>query len=272
MKKYDWVALIVVVAVIIGIVGAYVLHFHNSSISNNTSDWGDFGAYVSGGLSLISVCLIYYTYRKQSEMNYRNQFESKFFEMLNRQREIYRDVEAVNLFSQLRDEIKAHFLASFSYKLTKDEAEKLFTYYFNLHISSKEVSLHYFRHLYHIVKYVHNDPIISPEDKKAYIDMVQAGMSDDELFVSFINAIWWHFGSAKREYLDWLDDYSFFENLQSPGEWFDNCKKQLFTKTQWKHDTDILSPNAEIYTGEEDDKTEHFQDTLERLEKSKIKE
>lgn len=28
--------------------------------------------------------------------------------------------------------------------------------------------------------------------------MIQAEMSDDELFVSFFNVIWWHYKSQKR--------------------------------------------------------------------------
>lgn len=52
-------------------------------------------------------------------MNYRNQFESIFFEMLSRQREIYRDIDGYNLFLKLRADITAHFQASFEYKFTK---------------------------------------------------------------------------------------------------------------------------------------------------------
>lgn len=85
MKNKNIVIFIIALA-ILGTIGAFVANFHNSNISENISDWGNFGGYIGGTLSLISVVLIYYTYSKQSEMNYRNQFESIFFEMLSRQR------------------------------------------------------------------------------------------------------------------------------------------------------------------------------------------
>lgn len=263
MKNKNIVILLIALA-ILGTIGAFVVNFCNSSISDNISDWGNFGGYIGGTLSLISVVLIYYTYSKQSEMNYRNQFESIFFEMLSRQREIYRDIDGYNLFLKLRADITAHFQTSFEYEFTKEEAEELFANYFSYHISSKQACLHYFRHIYHIIKYVHSDRIISPADKKRYIDMIQAEMSDDELFVSFFNVIWWHYKSQKKNYLIWLDKYSFFENLQSSGKWFDFCKMQLFTHTKWKHSTSQHTTD-DLDLGEVDYSKEQWNDTLDRL-------
>lgn len=108
MKNKNIVIFIIALA-ILGTIGAFVANFHNSNISENISDWGNFGGYIGGTLSLISVVLIYYTYSKQSEMNYRNQFESIFFEMLSRQREIYRDIDGYNLFLKLRADITGSF-------------------------------------------------------------------------------------------------------------------------------------------------------------------
>lgn len=244
-----------------------MVNFRNSSISDNISDWGNFGGYIGGTLSLISVVLIYYTYSKQSEMNYRNQFESIFFEMLSRQREIYRDIDGYNLFLKLRADIETHFRTSSNeYNFTKEESEELFANYFSYHISSKQACLHYFRHLYHIIKYVHSDRIILPDDKKRYIDMIQAEMSDDELFISFFNVIWWHYKFQKKDYLILLDTYSFFENLQSPGKWFDVCKTQLFVRTKWKHST-LQYKGDDLDLCKVDYSKEKYYDTLDRLHK-----
>lgn len=261
----DKIIYVTVVLALLGTIGAYVINFYNSTISSNTSDWGDFGGYIGGTLSLISVFLIYYTYRSQSEMNYRNQFESIFFNMLNRQREIYQDIKGDILFPKLRNEIENHFSVSFESNFTKVEAELLFATYFGLHISSRKDCLHYFRHLYHIIKYIHSDAIITPLDKKKYIDMIQSEMNDNQLFISLFNAIWWSSKHKKNsDYLAWLDDYSFFENLQSPSKWFDICKKYLFPKTKWKH----FTPNNaidDIDLGDVDYGKEQWFETLDRL-------
>lgn len=264
MKKNDKMILSIICITIFGAIGVYLLNFHTAKISDDTSDWGDFGGYIGGTLSLISVFLIYYTYRKQSEMNYRNQFESIFFEMLNRQREIYRDINGCKLFFELRADIETHFQTSFENNITKEDAQELFATYFSYHISSKRACLHYFRHIYHIIKYVHYDTTISSIDKKRYIDMIQAEMSDDELFVSFFNVIWWCYSFQKKDYLICLDEYSFFENLQSSGKWFDICKIQLFANTKWKHSTPKYTID-DIDLGNVDYGKEEWYDTLDRL-------
>lgn len=267
MKRSDIIISIIIVTAFIISLGSFLIKFNQSEISNDISDWGDFGGYIGGTLSLISVILIYYTYRSQSKMNYRNQFEAIFFEMLRSQREIYRDINGAELFVKLRGEIETHFQTSFDYIFTKVEAEQLFASYFGYHISSKKTCLHYFRHLYHIIKYIHSDSVISPSEKKKYIDMVQAEMNDDELFITLFNTIWWHFERRKKnDYLTWLDDYSFFENMQSPGKWFDTCKKQLFAQTKWKHFTTTYT--IEDLDLGDDYENEQWNDTIIRLHKS----
>ena len=267
MKKKDSKIYLVIIVVLAGTIGFYIKYFYNTAISRNPSDWGNFGGYIGGMLSIISVFLIYYTYKSQSEMNYRNQFETILFKMLDRQREIYNAISEIDLFCQLRNEIACHFNSSSDF--SKEDTEKLFVWYYGYHISGKRECLHYFRHLYHIIKYIHLDKIIKDSDKKKYIDMIQSEMNDDELFISLFNAVWWcakHKKSDNDDYLKWLDDYSFFENLQSPGCWFDKCKSQLFPKTKWKH----FSPKTDyknIDFGMNNYSKEVWYDTLERLKK-----
>lgn len=264
MKKKDRLILFAILVVVVLVIGSYIINFYSANISGDSSNWGNLGSYIGGTLSIVSVLLIYYTYRKQSEMNYRSQFESIFFKMLDRQRKIYNDIDGCNLFRKMRDKIKTHFPASFEYELNRDEAYLLFANYFGYHISSNKHSLHYFRHLYQIVKYIHTDNLMSDLNKKKYIGLIQAEMSDDELFVSLFNTVWWD-SNFKREdsALQWLDNYSFYENLQSSGEWFDTCKKRLFPNTKWKHNT----PKFKIDDIDLEDKYEEesWSETLKRL-------
>ena len=90
---------------------------------------------------------------------------------------------------------------------------------------------HYFRHLYHIVKYTHESEV---PNKKKYIDILQAQMSDDELYLAFYNAIYKH---GREKFLPLLDEYGFFENIRSRSKNFDIHKKAFFPRTEFKHDS-----------------------------------
>ena len=55
------------VAIVLPII--YCYHFKGTSLSDNTSDWGAWGSYVGIGGSILSVSLIYITYKEQQESN-----------------------------------------------------------------------------------------------------------------------------------------------------------------------------------------------------------
>jgi oligoendopeptidase F len=82
---------------------------------------------------------------------------------------------------------------------------------------------HYSRHLYHIVKYV-NESAVS--DKKKYTDIIQAQMSDNELYATLYNAISEY---RNTKFLPLLDKYGFFENIRNRGKVFDRLK-EFFTR------------------------------------------
>ena len=102
--------------------------------------------------------------------------------------------------------------------------------YYNDVYKGKEAELgHYFRHLYHILKYTHESNIVT---KKKYIDIVQAQMSDDELYLVFYNGIS-KFGKEKLQ--PFLEEYGFLENIRSRGKIFDLHASQFYPKTKFKY-------------------------------------
>lgn len=60
------------------ILGSFGLVFKDQDISDNISDWSYFGAYVGGCFGIVSVILMYLTFREQSKMAYQTRFESVF--------------------------------------------------------------------------------------------------------------------------------------------------------------------------------------------------
>jgi hypothetical protein len=66
---------------------------------------------------------------------------------------------------------------------------------------------HYFRNLYHIIKFVHKSEI---EDKQFYSDLIRAQVSSHEHLLLFYNGLG-KYGKGQMKYL--LTEYAFFDNM-----------------------------------------------------------
>lgn len=262
IKKY-WTEIIVLSCCIICFVSLkyYFNQFGKNGLSDNTSNWGTFGDYVGGVLgtilSFFSVVLIYATYKNQVASSLLQQFETTFFNLLNNQREILKSLSGhINvdiIFDDLEPRHADDYISGVAGEIydrfdgnkiiykdssgkiipniadTKEENEKIVDEVYLRIYKGKESELgHYFRHLYHIVKYVHESNI---SNKKKYIDIIQAQMSDDELYVTLYNCIAEY---GRQKFLPLLDTYSFFENVSGRGEIFKIHCKQFYPKTKFK--------------------------------------
>lgn len=69
------------IGLVIAVIVPYVWNFRNADLSNNTGDWGAFGDYCGIGLGVLSVCLVYFTYREQRKSNLRSLFEQHYFHL-----------------------------------------------------------------------------------------------------------------------------------------------------------------------------------------------
>jgi hypothetical protein len=72
---------------------------------------------------------------------------------------------------------------------------------------------HYFRHLYHIVKYIHKSDLISDEQKKHYAALIRAQLSAYELVLLLYNCLVDDLGYPKFKYL--VDKYDILQNLNN---------------------------------------------------------
>lgn len=244
----------------------YCLNFGNNGLSDITNDWGLFGDYFGGVIgtliSFVTIFLIYLTYTNQVRSTEKQQFETTFFSLLENQRDILKSLKGnipKEIEGEKHGELEAYeFISGVASQLNlrldvgiipvyekeqqlnieakpKEINEKNIDLVYKDVFIGKEAQLgHYFRHLYHIIKFTNESSI---EDKKRYIDFIQAQMSDDELYVAFYNGICEY---GKDKFLELLDRYGFFENVASRGAIFDLHAQQFYPKTIFKSKAPII--------------------------------
>lgn len=266
--KKDYLIYYLVGAVLIGVsmLFFYVRNFGNI-LSKSTADWGTFGDYVGGGIgtviNLLGVVLIYLTFKAQMEfanasreeqlilfdMQLENsnaqQFEATFFNLLTNQRDIQKGMYGADW-----DEKTNVLLLNVKvdgYRYLRTVANQLRTLNEDLPYVSDYTALrdlfnknyeevyktragqlgHYFRHLYHIVKYVDDSEIAN---KRKYIDILQAQMSESELYIAFCNGIS-QYGFTR--FLPLMEKYQFLENIgpKPESDNFEEQKKILYPNT-----------------------------------------
>ena len=118
--------------VFILIIAAYTICFYDTSLSDDTSDWGAFGSYVGMGISFLSVTLIFVTYNEQRQANRIGMFEQQMRFMFDRLSVlIERDNDGIE---DEAKKIEIHFLPSFL-NIDNYESSKIMgvcSYYFSL--------------------------------------------------------------------------------------------------------------------------------------------
>lgn len=241
----------------VGSLICYYLVFRQVGISKDPGNWGVFGDYIGGVVgtifNVLGVVLIYLTFRKQEEYSHIERFETTFFNLLDNQRDIVKSLYSYNVNS----EGKQHRRESYEYiiYIANSLEEKLeFIHecvdtvncqseidknYLEVYSSQAYQLGHYFRHLYHIIKYIDEGDIAN---KKKYTDIVQAQMSDSELYITFYNSLSNH-GFIKLYPL--LKKYHFFENITSRNKNFDNQATLFYPDTNFKNKTPALPPSME---------------------------
>jgi len=109
--------------------------------------------------------------------------------------------------------------------------------YDKIYNGKESVLGHYFRSLYHLLKYIDEFDII---DKQKYFNIVQAFLSDSELYVIFYNGIG-RYGRYKL--LPLLDKYTFLENIRPKGVEFNLHMKTFYPNTFKKYSAKQIFPS-----------------------------
>jgi hypothetical protein len=189
----------------------------------------------------------------QNQTSIQQAFENTFFSLLQSQREIIKSLsghvyvpsgelhgrdyhsEGKEYIDNVVKVINYYiFRMKFNIETVDKEAhEKFVLEQYELIVKNKQSELgHYFRHLYHIIKYIDKSEVV---DKEKYIDLVQAQMSDEELVITFYNGLSKY---GVKNFYPLLDKYSFLENIQNRGEVFKFHTQIFYPNTKFKINRD----------------------------------
>lgn len=224
----------------------YIFQFRKNGIATDPQYWALFGDYIGGVLGaffgLISILVVCWTFFRQDESQRIQQLDSSFFNLLSVQQRI---IDSIKGRIKLPDNCITSDLHGFDYinqlaetiqkrgskiSVADDYGNKLIEFYNESEINENMLG-YYFRHLYHIFKYVDSSNVPN-ETKKRYIDIIQAQMNDNELYLCFINS---YSEYGEKRFKPLLEKYCFFENIKSHGSYFDKLKEKLYLKTNFKH-------------------------------------
>lgn len=271
----------------------YISIFKFSYISDDTTKWGAFGDYISGVtgsiFSLISVILLFYTFKDQRDNLKREKFENQFYELLRFHkdnvaelilgqdqgkkifviflREFRAALETVKRISVKHQisiervhmleiaylilyygtgpnstrilinsmpEYTNEFLTDMAQTLSRDKKRVKIKRNFSFTPFEGHQSrlAHYYRHLYQTIAFVDSNTFLSIEEKKNYIKMVRAQLSNHEQALLFFNSLSRLGKSWSKEGL--ITRYSLIKNL--PKSFIDETK-EVDVKTIYKEIT-----------------------------------
>lgn len=71
---------------------------------------------------------------------------------------------------------------------------------------------HYFRHLYHIIKYVDTNDLIADEERYDYVCIIRSQLSDYELVMLFYNCLT---TNGREKFKPLIEKYTIFNNLRT---------------------------------------------------------
>lgn len=166
MKRYAFVIVGIAIAVIL--IAFYAVHFYNASLSDKTSDWGAWGSYVGIGISILSVSLIYITYKEQQESNRIGRFEEHFHISLRTSIELFE--KRKNVIDSIFSKVENHFRNSFD-PLTDYEQSKvqniLGYYYSSAVIDCREECEEIFRYLFSFLLSIKNNSKLDNKEKES---------------------------------------------------------------------------------------------------------
>lgn len=175
-------------------------------------------------------------FQEQNKTMKRQRFENTFFNMLSLQNEIVTNLSYEGLqkeWSESKkkwvDEIKNYsgrevFISTYTkITLTYRRKEYIGIYSiideFGLSIYSRFFSTtrfdHYFRHLYHIFKYIDTSDLIEDKERYEYASIVRSQLSDYELVMLFYNCLAQKDnGVEENKFKSLIEKYAIFNNLR----------------------------------------------------------
>lgn len=252
----------------------YIGQLYTEGLADGPEEFAWFGDYIGGIIgsisALIGIVFLYRTYKIQLDISScqeriqrRQQFEDTFFSLLGQQRSIITNIRgkipikkgqsfeekmSYEYVSQLRHDLaeqlqtlnfEPNALAEGKTNILKLRVNEIYTDFFLAHAAQLG---HYFRHLYHLLKFIQTEREI---EKQKYSDLVQAQMSYDELYLIAINGI---SNYGRKKMLPLLNEFSFLENLAVDDDEIVRRLIELFYPSTKKKDMRHMKRNI-IFVG-----------------------
>lgn len=259
MKRYAFVLVGTAIAVVL--IAFYAVHFYNAPLSDKTSDWGAWGSYVGIGVSILSVSLIYITYKEQQESNRIGRFEEHFHISLRTSIELFEKRKNVidSIFSKVENHFRNPFDPLTDYEQSK--VQKILGYYYSSAvIDSREECEEIFRYLFSFLLSIKNNSMFDKEEKESRFREISCLLPEN----GRILFLCWGFCSeheTKQFYTFGFYQTSIFNNTPLMNV----VRFAYVGKRPKKEKINVENLEFEDYSSEE------FQNTYERLFNNKTK-
>lgn len=197
----------------------YIVVFSQNGISQDIEDWAHLGGYISGTLGVISIFLLYLTYREQRMTNHVEHFEKilyKHLDEINRLQEKHHEKieylcnKLLGLFIYVGG---YHYNNEFTQKQVEGVIQYAYSHFINIELNDR-ASEDVFRYVEYTLKLVEEDALI--DSKEFYSLEIKNKLVTETKVVSFF-----YFISEKNlEALKLFDKYKFFKDLNVDNEMF----------------------------------------------------
>lgn len=214
--------------IVVGLIGiaifAYCLNFHSLNISKSTSDWGNFGSYFSGILSLVSIWLLYETLSEQRIENHRNWFDAGFERRCHDLISMHETNK--NIIWQLSDKIlKSCDHSIFDDNCKKEDAKlELSNLYEENLTTERNISEKLYRIFKNTFLYIISDHNLTRKIKESYVYELENSIYDDSLIIILCVVS----NLQDDDFIYEIGKYKSFISFQSSNVGFDVLKDALF--------------------------------------------
>ncbi len=218
-----WIICLLIVLLTI-LFGLFIYVFHKQQLSSNITDWGSFGSYVGGTVSIISLFLLYFTYNNQVNANRKSQFETILFQMScnfkdrcsERTEEWEKAYEDIGKYYIVGDLVDAKLIT----KKNVINAIKS-----SFHNSILDTYLNGQLDVFcDIINYIGREESLDEEGKKIYYTFFSSQMNNEMLIIIMLGLI----ARDNRREIEFLKNADFFKNVDMGGNVALNRIRQLY--------------------------------------------
>lgn len=260
MKRYAFIMVGTAIALPLNVF--YAVYFYNAPLYNKTSDWGAWGSYVGIGVSILSVSLIYITYKEQQESNRIGRFEEHFHISLRTSIELFEKRKNVIdiIFSKFENHFRNPFDSLMDYEQSKVQ-NILGYYYSSAVIDCREECEEIFRYLFFFLLSIKSKSMFDNKEKESCFKEISCLLPEN----GRILFLCWGFYSEHETKLFY--NYGLYQTSSfSKSPIMDVVKFACVGKRPKKEHINAENLEFEDYSSKE------FQDTYERLFNNKTKQ